>query len=131
VPNAGALVRTEDAGLLGKQAGSADKRLVAPSKMFYRGGCFISPSSSLRHSVLHDALLVAHVLRQAADEHVYHHAHENWKMYVPLVVLAIGTVFCSYKIFRPLIADAAAVATDSPAVVAIDGEAHESVSCSP
>jgi len=27
------------------------------------------------------------------DHHVYDHAHENWKMYLPLVVLAAGTVF--------------------------------------
>jgi NADH-quinone oxidoreductase subunit L len=57
------------------------------------------------------------------DEHVYHHAHEQWKMWLPLAVLAAGTVFCSYKTFRPLIADAAAVATNCPTVVAFDGEA--------
>ena len=57
------------------------------------------------------------------DEHVYHHAHENWKMFVPLVILAIGTVFCSYWLFRPLIANAAAAAADSSTIVAIDGEA--------
>mgnify|MGYP002622935553 CR=1 FL=1 len=58
------------------------------------------------------------------DHHVYDHAHENWKMFLPLVVLAAGTVYCSYQTFRPLIDDAAAAATNSPAVVAIDGEAH-------
>jgi NADH-quinone oxidoreductase subunit L len=58
------------------------------------------------------------------DAHVHEHAHENWKMYVPLAILAAGTVWCSYSIFRPLIADAAAVATNCPTVVAIDGEAH-------
>ncbi|MFH1419141.1 MAG: NADH-quinone oxidoreductase subunit L [Planctomycetota bacterium] len=58
------------------------------------------------------------------DEHVYDHAHENWKMFVPLVVLAGGTVFCSYFVFRPLIDNAAAVASDSPTIVAFDGAAH-------
>jgi NADH-quinone oxidoreductase subunit L len=58
------------------------------------------------------------------DHHVYDHAHENWKMWLPLAVLAAGTVYCSYQTFRPLIHDAAAVATDSSAIVAIDGEAH-------
>jgi NADH-quinone oxidoreductase subunit L len=57
------------------------------------------------------------------DEHVYHHAHEQWKMYLPLVILALGTVFCSYSTFRPLIADAAAKATSCPTIVAFDGEA--------
>ncbi len=57
------------------------------------------------------------------DEHVYHHAHEQWKMYLPLVVLAFGTAFCSYLVFRPLIADAARIAADSPTIVAFDGEA--------
>jgi NADH-quinone oxidoreductase subunit L len=59
------------------------------------------------------------------DHHVYDHAHENWKMFVPLVVLAIGTVFCSYRLFRPMIHDAAVTATRSPTIVAIDGEAHD------
>ncbi|RIK64473.1 MAG: hypothetical protein DCC65_14220 [Planctomycetota bacterium] len=58
------------------------------------------------------------------DHHVYDHAHENWKMYLPLVILAGGTVFCSFWMFRDMIHDAAAAATNSPAVVAIDGEAH-------
>ncbi|OWY70816.1 hypothetical protein B7486_14530 [cyanobacterium TDX16] len=58
------------------------------------------------------------------DHHVYDHAHENWKMFLPLVVLAAGTVFCSYSTFRPLIHEAAGLATNSPAIVAIDGEAH-------
>lgn len=58
------------------------------------------------------------------DHHVYDHAHENWKMFLPLVVLAGGTIFCSYSTFRPLIHDAAGLATNSPAIVAIDGEAH-------
>jgi proton-translocating NADH-quinone oxidoreductase chain L len=59
------------------------------------------------------------------DHHVYDHAHENWKMYLPLVVLAVGTVYCSYATFRPMIHDAARAATNAPAIVAIDGEAHD------
>ena len=57
------------------------------------------------------------------DEHVYEHAHENWKMWLPLVVLAGGTIFCSFFVFRNLIHDAAGVLADATAVVAIDGEA--------
>ncbi len=60
------------------------------------------------------------------DKHVYDHAHENWKMFVPLVVLAVGTVFCSYYVFRPLIHHAASGemgATHTPAIVAFDGTA--------
>jgi len=58
------------------------------------------------------------------DHHVYDHAHESKMMFIPLVVLAGGTIFCSYWLFRPMIHDAAKVATNAPAVVAIDGEAH-------
>jgi NADH-quinone oxidoreductase subunit L len=58
------------------------------------------------------------------DEHVHHHAHESPLMWFPLVVLAAGTVVSSYWVFRPTIADAASVATNAPAVVAIDGESH-------
>jgi NADH-quinone oxidoreductase subunit L len=58
------------------------------------------------------------------NEHVYHHAHESKLMYVPLVALAVGTFFSSYFLFRPLIADAAATATDSAMVVALDGHAE-------
>jgi NADH-quinone oxidoreductase subunit L len=58
------------------------------------------------------------------DEHVHHHAHESPLMYVPLVVLAAGTLFSSYFLFRPLISDSAAVATTAPLVLATDGEAH-------
>jgi proton-translocating NADH-quinone oxidoreductase chain L len=62
------------------------------------------------------------------DRHVYDHAHENWKMFVPLVVLAVGTVFCSYWVFRPLLANAAGPATDCPTIVAIDGVAtHDDI----
>jgi len=59
------------------------------------------------------------------DEHVHEHAHENWKMFVPLVVLAVGTVFCSYFVFRDLIDHSATVATEAPAIVAFDGNAHD------
>jgi len=58
------------------------------------------------------------------DPHVYEHAHESRLMYVPLVVLAIGTFVASYAIFRPHIATAASVATDAPLVVSVDGVAH-------
>jgi len=58
------------------------------------------------------------------DEHVYHHAHESPLMFVPLVVLAIGTFVSSYFLFRPLISDAAHVATAAPLVMALDGHVH-------
>jgi NADH-quinone oxidoreductase subunit L len=40
------------------------------------------------------------------DEHVHEHAHESKLMYVPLVVLAVGTVVASYWLFRPMVAEA-------------------------
>lgn len=40
------------------------------------------------------------------DEHVHHHAHETPLMYVPLIVLAVGTLFASYWLFRPTVAEA-------------------------
>jgi NADH:ubiquinone oxidoreductase subunit 5 (subunit L)/multisubunit Na+/H+ antiporter MnhA subunit len=58
------------------------------------------------------------------DHHVYDHAHESWLMYVPLAVLAVGTVFSSYRLFRPLISDAATTATAAPLVLASDGHVH-------
>jgi NADH:ubiquinone oxidoreductase subunit 5 (subunit L)/multisubunit Na+/H+ antiporter MnhA subunit len=58
------------------------------------------------------------------DEHVHHHAHESPLMYVPLVVLAAGTFFSSYFLFRPLLADAAPTATAAPLVLATDGHLH-------
>jgi NADH:ubiquinone oxidoreductase subunit 5 (subunit L)/multisubunit Na+/H+ antiporter MnhA subunit len=58
------------------------------------------------------------------DEHVYHHAHETPLMFIPLVVLAIGTFVSSYFLFRPLIADAAHQATAAPLVLATDGHVH-------
>ena len=53
------------------------------------------------------------------DDHVHDHAHESKLMYVPLVVLALGTVFASYWLFRPMVADAA---PGTSLVSAIDGE---------
>ena len=41
------------------------------------------------------------------DHHVYEHAHESFLMYAPLVILAVGTFFASYFVFRPLVAQAA------------------------
>ncbi len=56
------------------------------------------------------------------DEHVHDHAHESPLMYVPLAVLAVGTVYVSFRLFRPLLADAAGEATAAPLVLALDGE---------
>lgn len=57
---------------------------------------------------------------QPRDHHVYEHARENKLMYVPLVVLAAGTFFSSYFLFRPLVAESA----PQPFVTAaFDGEA--------
>jgi NADH:ubiquinone oxidoreductase subunit 5 (subunit L)/multisubunit Na+/H+ antiporter MnhA subunit len=47
---------------------------------------------------------------QPRDQHVYDHAHESKLMYIPLVVLAVGTFFSSYYLFRPLVAEAAPLA---------------------
>ncbi len=58
------------------------------------------------------------------DEHVHHHAHESPLMFIPLVVLAVGTFVSSYYLFRPLIADASHAATAAPMVLATDGEVH-------
>ncbi len=58
------------------------------------------------------------------DEHVHQHAHESALMFIPLVVLAIGTFVSSYFLFRPLIADAARSASAAPLVLALDGELH-------
>jgi NADH-quinone oxidoreductase subunit L len=56
------------------------------------------------------------------DEHVYAHAHESKLMYLPLVVLAAGTLFASYYLFRPMVAAAA----PQPFLTwAYDGEAAE------
>jgi NADH-quinone oxidoreductase subunit L len=74
------------------------------------------------------------------DHHVYDHAHESPLMYVPLVVLAIGTVIASYWLFRPSIVDAGVHAANATLVVAVDGEngaanmlglTHEPASSSP
>ncbi len=58
------------------------------------------------------------------DEEVHHHAHEIPLMYVPLIVLAVGTFVTGYGIFRDLIADAAPAATDAARVLATDGATH-------
>jgi proton-translocating NADH-quinone oxidoreductase chain L len=60
------------------------------------------------------------------DEHVHHHAHESPLMYIPLAVLAIGTVVSSYFLFRPLMADASISATAAPLVLATDGHVYTS-----
>jgi proton-translocating NADH-quinone oxidoreductase chain L len=57
------------------------------------------------------------------DQHVHDHAHESPLMWFPLVVLAVFTFVCSYKIFRPMIADAAPDATDAVLVSGFDGVA--------
>jgi NADH-quinone oxidoreductase subunit L len=41
------------------------------------------------------------------DHHVHEHAHESPLMYIPLVVLAGGTIFASYWLFRPMVEHAA------------------------
>ncbi len=58
------------------------------------------------------------------DDHVYEHAHESPMMYIPLAVLAVGTVFASYSLFRPLIADASIVGSAAPLVMAMAGDSH-------
>jgi len=60
------------------------------------------------------------------DHHVHDHAHESPLMYLPLVVLAIGTGVASYWIFPDLIRGESAAATDAAMVVAVDGVAHDS-----
>ncbi len=52
------------------------------------------------------------------DEHVYKHAHESKLMYLPLVVLAAGTFFVSWLLFRRMVAEAA---PGGGLVAAIDG----------
>ena len=58
------------------------------------------------------------------DEHVHQHAHEIPLMYVPLIVLAVGTFVSSYFIFRPMFADAAPAATAAAMVLATDGHSN-------
>ena len=59
------------------------------------------------------------------DEHVYEHAHEVPWMKWPLVILAVGTFFSSWFLFRPLIADAAGgAAGTAPVVAPLDGHEH-------
>ncbi len=58
------------------------------------------------------------------DHHVYEHAHESPLMFWPLIVLAAGTIYSSYYLFRPMISDASLTATAAPLVLAVDGAAH-------
>jgi NADH:ubiquinone oxidoreductase subunit 5 (subunit L)/multisubunit Na+/H+ antiporter MnhA subunit len=58
------------------------------------------------------------------DEHVYHHAHEMKLMYVPLIVLAAGTVLSGWFLFRHLLSDAAPAATAAALVLPTDGALH-------
>ncbi len=58
------------------------------------------------------------------DHHVYDHAHESPLMYLPLVVLAIGTFVSSYFLFRPLVAEGAVQMSTAPFLTMLyDGEA--------
>jgi NADH-quinone oxidoreductase subunit L len=50
------------------------------------------------------------------DEHVHEHAHETPLMYIPLVVLAVGTVVVSYFLFRDLVLDAVPLGFLVPAI---------------
>jgi len=56
------------------------------------------------------------------DHHVYEHAHESPLMYVPLVILAAGTFFSSYYLFREHVA---AAGPQPFLTAAYDGEAAE------
>ena len=60
---------------------------------------------------------------QPRDQQVYEHAHESRLMYVPLIVLAVGTFAVSYWLFRDMFADAAGAATQAASVMALDGHA--------
>ncbi len=57
------------------------------------------------------------------DEHVYAHAHESKLMYIPLVVLAVGTFFSGWLLFRPMVADAQPLPADCM-VTPYDGKVH-------
>jgi len=58
--------------------------------------------------------------------HVYEHAHESPLMYVPLIVLAIGTVISTYAVFRPMVEQAAPagflVKTFNPSIHSVHAE---------
>jgi NADH-quinone oxidoreductase subunit L len=60
------------------------------------------------------------------DVHVHEEAHESPLMKWPLVVLAVGTFFSSWFLFRPLIADAAPAAAGfaTQMVLPLDGHEH-------
>jgi NADH-quinone oxidoreductase subunit L len=60
---------------------------------------------------------------QPRDPHVYAHAQESRLMYVPLIILAGGTILSGYVLFRPMVAEA----IPEPFLTRIvDGAAHES-----
>jgi NADH-quinone oxidoreductase subunit L len=60
------------------------------------------------------------------NEHVYKHAHESPLMYIPLIVLAIGTIASTYVVFRPMVQQAAPagflVKTFNPLIHSLHGE---------
>ncbi len=61
------------------------------------------------------------------DQHVYEHAHESRMMWVPLVVLAVGTVVVSYFFVRPMLADAAPAGFLVPTIDGANGPGMHSV----
>ncbi len=107
-------------GLTGEDRGSVFGRIPPlPKWMFYLAlaTAYVTPFYMMRAWWLT-------FMGKPRDEHVYHHAHESPLMYVPLVVLAAGTLWSSYFLFRPLIAEAASAATSAPLVLATDGQLH-------
>ncbi len=59
------------------------------------------------------------------DHHVYEHAHESPLMYVPLVVLMVGTFYSSYFLFRSMVADASPPLYVQDVLVAAYDGSHE------
>jgi NADH-quinone oxidoreductase subunit L len=60
------------------------------------------------------------------DKHVHDHAHEIPLMYVPLAVLAVGTLLCGWVLFRPMVAGSADVSAGlAPLVPSFD---HHTIS---
>ncbi len=81
--------------------------IVAYITPFYMGRCFVLT-----------------FLGRPRNQHIYDHAKEEPLMYGPLIVLAVMTLFCSYFLFRNMVA-AAVPAGGLPALVpAIDGHSH-------
>ncbi len=105
---------------------------LEPTSRDRRDNLLIAPAPPLPRWLFWIPIIIAYVtpfymmrcwwmtfMGKPRDRHVHEHAHESPLMYIPLVVLAIGTVFSSYWLFRPMVADAA------PAgflVSSIDGE---------